>query len=86
MEGARLRCSVALPRFVTKPTVVEDNGEKVTLKAGQEIICNLVSPSVSFSSPSLGIQILTDRTKYRLLQAAILLRSPIPIRSVLTVI
>lgn len=48
MEGARLRCSVALPRFVTKPTVVEDNGEKVTLKAGQEIICNLVSPLVSF--------------------------------------
>lgn len=66
MEGARLRCSVALPRVVTKPTVVEDNGEKVTLKAGQEIICNLVSLLVFFSpSPSLDIQILTDRTKYR---------------------
>ncbi|KAJ6007045.1 hypothetical protein N7522_005396 [Penicillium canescens] len=42
MEGARLRCSVALPRIVSKPTVVEDNGQNVTLKAGQEIICNLV--------------------------------------------
>ncbi|KAJ6189260.1 hypothetical protein N7519_004168 [Penicillium mononematosum] len=42
MEGARLRCSVALPRFATKPAVVDDNGKKVTLKAGQEIICNLV--------------------------------------------
>jgi hypothetical protein len=42
MEGARLRCSVALPRVVDKPTVIEDNGDKVMLKAGQEIICNMV--------------------------------------------
>lgn len=55
MEGARLRCSVALPRFATKPTVVDDNGKKVTLKAGQEIICNLVSYLVSFFIFPLGI-------------------------------
>lgn len=54
MEGARLRCSVALPRVVTKPTVVEDNGEKVILKAGQEIICNLVSLLVFFFPLSLS--------------------------------
>jgi hypothetical protein len=83
MEGARLRCSVALPRHVTKPTVIEDNGEKVTLEAGQEIICNLVGLLVSFLP--FDIRILTDCAKYRLLQAATLLRSPIPTRSVLTV-
>jgi len=43
MEGARIRSSVALPREVAKPTVIEDNGEKVTLKTGQNIYCNLVS-------------------------------------------
>lgn len=43
MEGARLRSSVALPRIVTKDTEIEDNGEKVSLKAGQQIVCNLVS-------------------------------------------
>ena len=43
MEGARLRSSVGLPRMVAKPTVVEDNGEKLNLKAGQHILCNLVS-------------------------------------------
>ncbi|XHG01181.1 hypothetical protein AWENTII_004579 [Aspergillus wentii] len=54
MEGARIRSSVALPRQVATPTVIEDNGEKVMLKAGQEIICNLVSAShdpVSFPEP-----------------------------------
>ncbi|KAJ5504378.1 hypothetical protein N7463_007252 [Penicillium fimorum] len=54
MEGARLRCGVALPRLVTKPTVVDDNGEKTTLKAGQEIICNLVAAGhdpVAFPDP-----------------------------------
>jgi linoleate 8R-lipoxygenase/9,12-octadecadienoate 8-hydroperoxide 8R-isomerase len=53
MEGARIRSSVALPREVAKPTVIEDNGEKVTLKTGQNIYCNLVSlashlPRVAF--------------------------------------
>lgn len=43
MEGARLRSSVALPRVAAKPTVVEDNGEKLTIKTGQAVICNLVS-------------------------------------------
>ncbi|KAJ5777550.1 Psi-producing oxygenase A [Penicillium odoratum] len=43
MEGARIRSTVALLREVVKPTVVEDNGEKVTLKTGQQVICNLVS-------------------------------------------
>ncbi|KAJ5949253.1 Psi-producing oxygenase A [Penicillium verhagenii] len=45
MEGARIRSTVALPREVVKPTVVEDNGEKVTLKTGQQVICNLVAAS-----------------------------------------
>ena len=44
MEGGRIRSSVALPREVIKPTVIDDNGEKITLKAGQEIFVNLVSP------------------------------------------
>ncbi|KAL2821930.1 Psi-producing oxygenase A [Aspergillus granulosus] len=43
MEGARLRSSVALPRVAAQPTVVEDQGEKITLKAGQAVMCNLVS-------------------------------------------
>ncbi|KAL2862868.1 peroxidase/cytochrome P450 family protein [Aspergillus lucknowensis] len=43
MEGARLRSSVALPRVAAQPTVIEDNGEKLTIKAGQTIMCNLVS-------------------------------------------
>lgn len=46
MEGGRIRSSVALPREVVKPTVIDDNGEKITLKAGQEIFVNLVSPSL----------------------------------------
>lgn len=29
--------------MVTKPTVIEDNGKKLNLKAGQHILCNLVS-------------------------------------------
>ncbi|KAJ5605653.1 hypothetical protein N7510_008434, partial [Penicillium lagena] len=54
LEGARLRSSVALPREVAKPTVIEDNGEKVILKAGQQIYCNLVAAShdpVAFPDP-----------------------------------
>ncbi|KAH1985901.1 hypothetical protein KXW18_005591 [Aspergillus fumigatus] len=54
MEGARIRSSVALPRVVAQPTVVEDNGQKITLKQGQHIICNLVSASmdpVTFPEP-----------------------------------
>ncbi|KAL4953119.1 Psi-producing oxygenase A [Aspergillus filifer] len=43
MEGARLRSSVALPRVAAEPTVVDDNGSNVTVKAGQAVICNLVS-------------------------------------------
>ncbi|KAJ5160844.1 Psi-producing oxygenase A [Penicillium canariense] len=45
MEGGRIRSSVALPREVAKPTVIDDNGEKVTLKTGQQIYVNLVSAS-----------------------------------------
>lgn len=55
MEGARLRSSVALPREVATPSVIEDNGEKVILKEGQEILCNLVSASmdpVAFPEPN----------------------------------
>ena len=43
MEGGRIRSSVALPREVGKPTVIEDNGEKIALKTGQQIFVNLVS-------------------------------------------
>ncbi|KAE8144928.1 heme peroxidase [Aspergillus avenaceus] len=50
MEGARIRSSVGLPRMVAKPTVVEDNGTKLNLKAGQHILCNLVSASMDPSS------------------------------------
>ncbi|KAJ5585548.1 Psi-producing oxygenase A [Penicillium hispanicum] len=45
MEGARIRSSLALLREVAKPTVIDDNGEKVTLKTGQQIYCNLVAAS-----------------------------------------
>ncbi|KAJ5273409.1 Psi-producing oxygenase A [Penicillium angulare] len=45
MEGARIRSSVALPREVAKPVVLEDNGENVTLKTGQQLFCNLVAAS-----------------------------------------
>ncbi|KAE8349730.1 heme peroxidase [Aspergillus coremiiformis] len=54
MEGARLRSSVGLARMVATPTVVEDNGKKLNLKAGQHILCNLVSASMdptSFPEP-----------------------------------
>ncbi|ODM23237.1 Psi-producing oxygenase A [Aspergillus cristatus] len=54
MEGARLQSSVALPREVAKETVIEDGGEKVTLKEGEQIVCNLVSASkdpVAFEEP-----------------------------------
>lgn len=42
MEGGRIRSSVALPREVKKPTVVDDNGEQINLKAGDYIYINLV--------------------------------------------
>lgn len=42
MEGARLQSSVGLPREVAKDTELEDNGKKLHLKAGQQIMCNLV--------------------------------------------
>ncbi|KAJ5662754.1 Psi-producing oxygenase A [Penicillium macrosclerotiorum] len=45
MEGGRIRSSVALVREVNKPTVIDDNGEKVTVKAGQFIWTNLVAAS-----------------------------------------
>ena len=49
MEGARLQSSVALPREVAKDTELEDNGKKLNLKAGQQIMCNLVwSSELSF--------------------------------------
>ncbi|PYI22509.1 heme peroxidase [Aspergillus japonicus CBS 114.51] len=54
MEGARLRSSVALPRYVAKPTVIEDAGKKLALKTGQLVYCNLVAASrdpVCFPEP-----------------------------------
>ncbi|KAJ5669994.1 Psi-producing oxygenase A [Penicillium maclennaniae] len=61
MEGARIRSSVAVPREVAKPTVIDDNGEKLTLKTGQQILCNLVAAShdpVAFPDPE---QVRLDR-------------------------
>lgn len=43
MEGGRICSSVALPRVVAKSTVIEDNGEQVSLKEGEAIFLNLVS-------------------------------------------
>jgi hypothetical protein len=79
MEGARLRSSVALPRVAAQPTVVEDNGEKLTIKAGQVVMCNLVSHGwmSRLFSPSL--------TDSRSLRAWILLPFQIQRRSNLTV-
>lgn len=51
MEGARMRSTVALPREVAKPTVIDDNGKKVNLKAGERIICNLVCEILTASKP-----------------------------------
>lgn len=55
MEGARIRSSVALPREVAKPTVIEDNGEKVILKTGQQIYCNLVCPHFTHCNTSFNL-------------------------------
>ncbi|KAL4919990.1 heme peroxidase [Aspergillus aurantiobrunneus] len=49
MEGARLRSSVALPRLAARSTVIEDNGEKLAIKAGQAVMCNLVSACMDSS-------------------------------------
>ncbi|KAL2835185.1 Psi-producing oxygenase A [Aspergillus cavernicola] len=50
MEGARLQSSVALPRVAAQPTVIEDNGKKIAIKAGQAVVCNLVSASMDPSA------------------------------------
>ncbi|KAJ5720751.1 Psi-producing oxygenase A [Penicillium malachiteum] len=66
MEGARIRSTVALPREVAKPTVVEDNGVNVTLKAGQEIVCNLVAAgqdAKAFPDPET-VRLDRDMSKY----------------------
>ncbi|CEL05332.1 Putative Psi-producing oxygenase A [Aspergillus calidoustus] len=43
MEGARLGSSVALPRVAAQAIVIEDYAEKIKIKAGQEVMCNLAS-------------------------------------------
>ena len=43
-----MRCSVALPREATREMVVDEHGEKITVKPGDEVVCNLVS-LLSFS-------------------------------------
>ncbi|KKA20520.1 Linoleate 8R-lipoxygenase [Rasamsonia emersonii CBS 393.64] len=45
MEGARLGATVGLYRDVAQPTVVEDNGKKLNLRAGQRVLCNLIAAS-----------------------------------------
>lgn len=66
MEGARLRCSVALPREVAHATVVEDNGEKLSLNPGQKVVCNLVAASrdpAAFPEPD-KVRLDRDMTLY----------------------
>lgn len=46
MEGARLGTTVGLYRDVARPTVVEENGKTLNLRAGQRVLCNLVSRSM----------------------------------------
>ncbi|KAL2003634.1 hypothetical protein VTN02DRAFT_3018 [Thermoascus thermophilus] len=66
MEGARMRSTIALPREVAKPAVVEDNGKKLNLKAGQRIVCNLAAASmdpVAFPEPN-KVRLDRDITLY----------------------
>ena len=80
MEAARIRNSVVLPREVAKSTVIEDNGEKVPVKTGELIHCDLVShcPILSIVFPPM---VFSDRDQHRRPQARILRYSPIPNRS-----
>jgi len=43
MEGSRIRCAVGLTREATTSIEVKDNGTRVGLKTGQQVLCNLVS-------------------------------------------
>ncbi|KAL4872959.1 Psi-producing oxygenase A [Aspergillus spectabilis] len=61
MEGARLRSSVALPRVAAQPAIIEDNGKKITIKAGQAVMCNLVSASTDLSAFPDPYQVKLDR-------------------------
>ncbi|KAL4803636.1 Psi-producing oxygenase A [Aspergillus unguis] len=61
MEGARLRSSVALPRVAAQPTIIEDNETKLTIKAGQAVMCNLVSASMDPSVFPEPEQVKLDR-------------------------
>lgn len=74
MEGARMRSSVALPREVAKPSVIQDHDEKITLKAGQEVMCNLVWPRPR-SYPTFSPDLPTPSRSRR---RWILWRSPSP--------
>lgn len=42
MEGSRIGATVGLYRDAAEPTVIEDAGVKLNLKAGQRVLCNLV--------------------------------------------
>lgn len=43
LEGARIGSGVALSRSVSEPTSINDGGVNLTLKPGQQVMCNLVS-------------------------------------------
>ena len=61
MEGARIRSTVGLYRLATKDDTIQDGEKKVDVKAGQVLLCNLVSASkdpVAFEDPQ---QIKLDR-------------------------
>jgi hypothetical protein len=52
MEGSRITATVGLYRDAVEPTVVEDGGVKINLKANQRVLCNLVCPCFPFFLPS----------------------------------
>ena len=45
MEGARIRSTVGLYRLATKDTVIDDGTKTVSVKAGEVLLCNLVTAS-----------------------------------------
>ena len=46
MEGARIRSTVGLYRFAMKDDTVQDGDKSVSVKAGQTLLCDLVSASM----------------------------------------
>ena len=58
MEGARIVSSVALPRDVKQDIIIEEKGEQIHLKAGEQVVVNLVGPSIQ------PTRLFTDECRY----------------------